>query len=210
MINGLLLPQEGQVFVNQTPTDSWDPIQLRRGIGYVIQDVGLFPHMSVERNVGMVPSLEGWEAGSIRKRVHYLLDLLGLEPRKFATRYPDELSGGQRQRVGIARALAVDPPLLIMDEPFSALDALTRLQIQEQFLALQEELNKTIVIVTHDVQEALMLASRIGVMHDGKLVELQTPSGFLESRNPEVHGFVQGLATAHGRDRTSSQKDIQK
>jgi osmoprotectant transport system ATP-binding protein len=193
MINGLLFAQQGEVSVGGTSTTQWDPIELRKGIGYVIQEVGLFPHLSVERNVGMAPFLSGWDVDSVKARTHELLDQLGLPPKEFASRYPDELSGGQRQRVGIARALAADPPLLLMDEPFSALDALTRLQIQREFRALQNELGKTVVMVTHDVQEALFLATKVGLMSEGRLVELVDPAGFLNSKKPEARAFVEGL-----------------
>lgn len=193
LINRLLTPTEGQVHVDGVPTVQWDPIKLRRRIGYVIQEVGLFPHLTVERNVGLVPALEKWESERIRERVHQLLQMVGLEPERFACRYPHELSGGQRQRVGVARALAADPPLLLMDEPFGALDPLTRLEIQREFRELQKRLGKTVVFVTHDIQEAFILASRIGLMKDGRLVELDTPEQFLRSHEPEARLFIQCL-----------------
>ncbi|MCS6804350.1 MAG: ATP-binding cassette domain-containing protein [Acidobacteriota bacterium] len=193
LINRLLEPTRGEVWVEGRATTEWDPIQLRRRIGYVIQDVGLFPHFTVERNVALVPTLERWSPARIRERTDQLLRMVGLEPEQFARRYPHELSGGQRQRVGVARALAADPPLLLMDEPFGALDPITRVDIQREFRQLQQQLGKTVVFVTHDVQEAVALASRIGLMKDGRLVELGTPSQFLESSHPEARHFIQAL-----------------
>jgi osmoprotectant transport system ATP-binding protein len=157
LINRLLVPTEGEVLVEGRATTAWDAIRLRRRIGYVIQEVGLFPHFTVERNVGLVPALEGWDADRIHARVSELLRLVDLDPEQFALRRPHELSGGQRQRVGVARALAVDPPVLLMDEPFGALDPVTRAEMQREFKRLRERLNKTIVFVTHDVREALLL-----------------------------------------------------
>src|SRR6516225_9859024 len=174
LINRLLVPTSGEVLVEGRPTTQWDAIRLRRGIGYVIQEVGLFPHFSVERNVGLVPSLEGWAPERIRGRVRELLHLVGLDPG-FASRYPRELSGGQRQRVGVARALAADPPILLMDEPFGALDPITRADLQREFKALQQQLRKTVVFVTHDVREAMLLGTRIGLMESGRLLSLHAP-----------------------------------
>ncbi|MGH7254392.1 MAG: ATP-binding cassette domain-containing protein, partial [Nitrospirales bacterium] len=151
LINRLLDPTEGELRVEGRPTVGWEPISLRRRIGYVIQEIGLFPHFTVAENVGLVPRLEAWEDGVIRSRVHELLEMVGLEPDRFASRYPNELSGGQRQRVGVARALAADPPIMLLDEPFGALDPITRREIQQEFRSLQRRLNKTIVFVTHDV-----------------------------------------------------------
>ena len=165
LINRLLLPTSGQVMVENRSTTEWDPIRLRRRTGYVIQEGGLFPHFTVERNVGLVPALERWDDTRIKKRVNELLSLVGLKPNEFADRYPGELSGGQRQRVGVARALAAEPTLLLLDEPFGALDPLTRASLQRQFAELTRRLNKTAVFVTHDVREALLLGSRIGLMH---------------------------------------------
>jgi osmoprotectant transport system ATP-binding protein len=172
LINRLLEPTSGEVRVEGRPTTAWDPILLRRRIGYVIQEVGLFPHLTVEKNVGLVPALEGWEPGRIRERAHGLLRLVGLDPETFAARKPHELSGGQRQRVGVARALAADPPFLLMDEPFGALDPVTRAEMQREFRRLKEQLNKTIVFVTHDVREALLLANRIALLVEGRLMGL--------------------------------------
>lgn len=193
LINALLLPTQGQVLVTGKPTQTWDPIQLRRQIGYVIQDVGLFPHLTIEQNVGVVPKLQGWPSTAIKTRSHELLDLVGLDPGHFAQRYPAQLSGGQRQRVGVARALAADPPILLMDEPFGALDPITRLELQQQLRHLQQTLGKTIIFVTHDIQEAFGLASRIGLMQGGQLVELATPEQFTQSRHPEAQAFLQTL-----------------
>jgi osmoprotectant transport system ATP-binding protein len=197
LVNRLLTPTQGEVRVERISTTQWDPIRLRRKIGYVIQDVGLFPHFTVERNVGLVPALEHWEPERIRARAHELLRLVGLDPERFARRYPRELSGGQRQRVGVARALAADPPVLLMDEPFGALDPLTRSEIQREFRQLQNRLGKTVIFVTHDVQEAFLLASRIGLMKNGRLVELATPPEFLQSQEPEAQIFIQSLHALH-------------
>jgi osmoprotectant transport system ATP-binding protein len=189
MVNGLLLPSAGDVLVEGTPTRAWDLIRLRRRTGYVIQDAGLFPHFTVAANVGLVPRLEGWPPHDIDARSRDLLTRVGLPPAQFATRYPRELSGGQRQRVGVARALAADPPLLLMDEPFGALDPVTRVELQRQFLHLRQGLNKTALLVTHDVREALVLGSRIGVLHQGRLVFLGGRSDFLEASDPEVRAY---------------------
>ncbi|NMG05448.1 ATP-binding cassette domain-containing protein [Brasilonema sp. UFV-L1] len=193
LINRLFLPTQGEVLFDGIPTTQWDEIKLRRKIGYVIQETGLFPHFTVESNVGLVPSLEKWKPKQIKIRVCELLNLVGLEPDKFAQRYPHELSGGQRQRVGVARALAADPPVLLMDEPFGALDPITRLELQQEFKRLQQELGKTVVFVTHDIQEAFILASRIGLMRGGELVVLGTPEEFLRSQHPEAIAFLQCL-----------------
>jgi osmoprotectant transport system ATP-binding protein len=193
LVNRMLLPTEGAVVVEGRDTREWDEIRLRRQTGYVIQEAGLFPHFTVERNVALVPALEGWEAGRVRERVRELLELVGLPPRDFAARYPRELSGGQRQRVGVARALASDPPLLLLDEPFGALDPLTRAALQREFVALQRRLNKTVLFVTHDVREALLLATRIGLMHRGRLVLLETPEGFLRSAEPHARAYAETL-----------------
>ena len=195
LINNLLTPTTGTVTVEGKKTTDWKEIRLRRNIGYVIQEIGLFPHFTVAKNVGLVPSLLGWKANQVRSRVYELLHLVGLEPEKFAQRYPDSLSGGQKQRVGIARALAADPPILLMDEPFGALDPITRLELQQQFRHLQEQLNKTVIFVTHDIQEAFFLATRIGLMAAGELVVLATPEEFLQSQHPEAKKFLACLDT---------------
>lgn len=193
LINRLLDPTSGQVLVEARATTAWDPIRLRRHIGYVIQEVGLFPHMTVERNVGIVPELEDWEEKRVQARVQELLRLVGLDPDVFAGRRPRELSGGQRQRVGVARALAADPPILLMDEPFGALDPVTRSELQEEFRQLAARLARTIVFVTHDVREALLLGTRIALLADGRLVTVQTPQEFLRANDPEVRRFVASL-----------------
>lgn len=190
LINRLLEPTQGEVQVEGTSTASWDPIKLRRHVGYVIQEVGLFPHLTIERNVGIVPRLEGWPEEKIRGRVRELLKLVGLDPDHFARRRPSELSGGQRQRVGVARALAIDPPILLMDEPFGALDPLTRNEIQQEFRQLQQKLKKTVVLVTHDLREALLLSSRIGLMKEGKIVITGTPAELLRSSDSEIAGYL--------------------
>lgn len=189
MVNGLLLPSAGQVSIEGVPTTAWDLIRLRRRIGYVIQDAGLFPHFTIAANVGLVPRLEGCPDREIEARVNSLLTQVGLPPAQFATRYPRELSGGQRQRVGVARALAADPPMLLMDEPFGALDPVTRVELQQQFLDLRDKLGKTALLVTHDVREALLLSTRIGVLHNGRLVFLGGRSEFLKAHEPEVQAF---------------------
>jgi osmoprotectant transport system ATP-binding protein len=190
LINRLHVPSEGRVLVEGTSTVDWDATKLRRRIGYVIQEVGLFPHFNVAKNIAIVPTLEGWTESRKRQRVRELLDLVGLEPGLFADRYPSELSGGQRQRVGVARALAADPPLLLLDEPFGALDPLTRLDLQRELKQLQARLSKTMVFVTHDVREGLYLASRIALFQDGELVFLGPPHEFLRSDHPESRAFV--------------------
>ncbi|MDQ3474571.1 MAG: ATP-binding cassette domain-containing protein [Acidobacteriota bacterium] len=193
LINRLYLPTSGEVLVEGKPTTDWDPIHLRRRTGYVIQDAGLFPHFTVERNVALVPSLENWDASRIRDRVRELLSLVGLEPGKYAERYPRELSGGQRQRVGVARALAAEPPLLLLDEPFGALDPLTRASLQRQFVDLTRRLGKTAIFVTHDLREALRLGSRIALMHAGRLVLLETPENFLNSEEEHARAYLETL-----------------
>jgi osmoprotectant transport system ATP-binding protein len=195
LVNRLLLPTAGEVVVEGKSTTAWDPIALRRRIGYVIQEGGLFPHFTIARNVGLVPSLLGW--AEIDARVEELLNLVGLAPDSFAGRYPSELSGGQRQRVGVARALAADPPLLLLDEPFGALDPLTRASLQREFAELSRRLNKTAILVTHDVREALTLGTRIGLMHRGRLLLLEPPDRFLNSDNPRARAYLDTLALPH-------------
>ena len=189
MVNGLLLPSSGEVLIEGVSTTAWDMIQLRRRIGYVIQDAGLFPHFTVAANVGLVPRLEGWPVPDVDARVQDLLTQIRLPPAQFATRYPRELSGGQRQRVGVARALAADPPLLLLDEPFGALDPVTRVELQHMFIELRDKLGKTALLVTHDVREALLLGTRIGVLHNGRLVFLGRRSEFLKADDKEVRAF---------------------
>ena len=202
LVNRLLSPTAGEVLVNGAPNTEGDVIRLRRSIGYVIQDVGLFPHYTVERNIGLVPRIEGWPAGRIRVRVQELLHLVGFAADMTA-RYPHQLSGGQRQRVGVARALAADPEILLMDEPFGALDPLTRDELQREFLSLQQRLHKTVVFVTHDLREALRLGSRVALMEAGRLVTVVTPQEFLRSTNPLASAYVRafggGLESAADR-----------
>jgi osmoprotectant transport system ATP-binding protein len=202
LVNRLLTPTGGEVWVNGTPNAATDVIRLRRSIGYVIQDAGLFPHYTVERNIGVVPRLEGWAGERVHIRVAELLQMVGLDTN-LASRYPHQLSGGQRQRVGVARALAADPAILLMDEPFGALDALTRDQLQREFLSLQQRMGKTVVFVTHDLREALRLGSRIALMESGKLVTVLSPQEFLRSNDPlaaaYVRAFEGGLDSAANR-----------
>jgi len=169
LINRLLLPDAGHVYVQGRDTRDWDAIALRRRTGYVLQDVGLFPHLTIEENVALVPRLEGWDHDRRRARAHELLELVGLPPASYATRWPHELSGGQRQRVGVARALAVDPPIILMDEPFGALDAMTRQELRGEFQRIRRQLRQTVIFVTHDMDEAFALGDRVGVLQDGRL-----------------------------------------
>ena len=192
-VNGLLRPDRGEVRFEGRPAADWDPIRLRRRMGYVIQDSGLFPHWTVEQNVGLVPRLENWPAPRISSRVEELLAAVGLEPREFRTRLPRELSGGQKQRVGIARALAAEPPLLLLDEPFAALDPITRFDLQGQFRELRRSVRTAALFVTHDVREALMMGTRIALLKDGALDVLADPSGFLEADTSEARAFLAGL-----------------
>jgi len=190
MVNALLTPSAGQVFVEGRATTDWNPIDLRRRIGYVIQETGLFPHFTIEKNVGLVPRLLGWPEEQIRARVEELLGRVGLPPREFARRFPRELSGGQRQRVGVARALAADPPILLFDEPFGALDPVTRHEIRVEFTALARDLGKTILFVTHDIREAFEVADHIGVLRGGQLEELLPAAEFRSAASPEARAFL--------------------
>jgi osmoprotectant transport system ATP-binding protein len=193
MLNGLLFPSSGDVLVEDRATTSWDLIELRRSIGYVIQEVGLFPHFTIGENVALVPRLKGWPPDRIAARVAELLEQVGLEPAKFLDRYPRQLSGGQRQRVGVARALAAEPKLLLFDEPFGALDPVTRVELQDQFLALRDRLHKTSIFVTHDVREALRLGTEIALLCRGRLEVLTTPDEFVRSNGPEACAFMATL-----------------
>jgi len=194
LINHLLTPSSGELRVEARPVREWDVIRLRRQIGYVIQEVGLFPHFTVERNIGLVPKIENWPAKRIAERVQELLKLVGLDP-DIGSRYPRELSGGQRQRVGVARALAADPPILLMDEPFGALDPITRTELQREFHDLQKRLQKTVVFVTHDLREAMLLGTRIALMEAGRLVTVQTPGDFLASTEPLAAAYKDAFGT---------------
>jgi osmoprotectant transport system ATP-binding protein len=198
LINGMHEPSSGEVLVDGKPTTAWDRVRLRRGIGYVIQEGGLFPHFTVERNIGLIPSLEDWPREKISDRVATLLRSVSLPPEDFAPRLPRELSDGQRQRVGVARALAADPAILLFDEPFGALDPVTRLDLQREFRRLRAELSKTSVFVTHDVQEAMKLASRIALLHEGNLAFIGTPAQFESSPHPEARAFLDVLHAARG------------
>jgi osmoprotectant transport system ATP-binding protein len=193
LVNRLYMPTAGDVLVEEKSTREWDAIELRRHIGYVIQEGGLFPHFTIADNVGLVPALAGWDEQRIGLRVTELLKMVGLDPERFAERYPRELSGGQRQRIGVARALAADPPLLLLDEPFGALDPLTRSSLQKEFAELAGDLGKTAILVTHDVREALLLGDRIALMHAGEIVLLETPQGFLASGNPKAKAYLETL-----------------
>ncbi len=189
-INGLLVPTSGVVRVEGRATSEWDLIRLRRGIGYVIQEVGLFPHLSVERNVSLVPSLENWTEERTAWRYAEVMRLVGLDPEEFSERLPSELSGGQRQRVGVARALAADPAILLMDEPFGALDPVTRAELQREFGELARRLGKTIVLVTHDLREALLLGSRIVLLEEGSVIADALAAEFTRLPNPLVQKYV--------------------
>ena len=193
LLNALVLPTAGDVVVEGRATREWEPHRLRRRIGYVIQDIGLFPHFTVERNVALLPTLERWEPERVRARVAEMLNLVGLEPSQFLPRFPRELSGGQRQRVGIARALAADPDLLLMDEPFGALDPLTRAELQREFKGLCRRLGKTIVFVTHDVREALLLGDRLALLCEGRLVFAGAPDELRRAAHPEARAFAATL-----------------
>jgi osmoprotectant transport system ATP-binding protein len=194
LVNRLLEISSGELRVEGRSVRAWNAIELRRHIGYAIQEVGLFPHYTVERNIGLVPSIQNWPKEKIAARVSELLHLVGLSP-EIASRYPHQLSGGQRQRVGVARALAADPPILLMDEPFGALDPLTRADLQREFLSLQKTLNKTVLFVTHDLHEALLLGTRIALLDAGKLVSIHSPQEFLISSEPLVKKYVEAFGT---------------
>jgi osmoprotectant transport system ATP-binding protein len=194
LINRLLQPTTGDVSVEGRKTTEWDPIRLRRRIGYVIQEIGLFPHFTVARNVALVPSLESWPPDKVARRTAEMLSLVGLDPEQFASRLPRELSGGQRQRVGVARALAADPAILLLDEPFGALDPVTRSEIQKEFRGLQKRLGKTMIFVTHDVREAFALGDRIGLMKDGRMIALVPAADFHRLDHPEAKAFAETYA----------------
>ncbi len=199
MINRLIEPTAGEILVDGKAVGKWDVIRLRRSIGYAIQDVGLFPHYSVRENVGLIPKLEGWERARVDARVEEVLALVGLPVGEFGERYPNELSGGQRQRVGLARALAAEPPILLMDEPFGALDPITRAEVQMEFQKLRQRLNKTVVFVTHDVGEALMLGDRIGLMDSGHLRGVYTADEFWRSEDELAKAYRQVVEAGQKR-----------
>ncbi len=193
MVNGLIFPDSGAVNVDGKPTTEWDPILLRRRIGYVIQETGLFPHFTVARNVGLGPTLEKWPQARIEARTRELLQTVGLDPAEVSGRFPRELSGGQRQRVGVARALARGSSLLLFDEPFGALDPITRHELQQEFLRLRGVFGSTSLFVTHDVREAMKLGTKIALLRNGRADVLATPSGFLTAKSDEARAFAQCL-----------------
>jgi osmoprotectant transport system ATP-binding protein len=194
LINRLIDPTAGSVLVDGKPTTEWDVIKLRRHIGYVLQEAGLFPHFTVAENVALVLTLENWDKERKRGRVVEMLDLVGLDAAKFADRFPHELSGGQRQRVGVARALAADPPIVLLDEPFGALDAITRTNLQKEFAGLVRDLGKTAVFVTHDLHEAMTLGTRIALMDKGRIVLLDTPTNFASSDLPLARAYLETVS----------------
>jgi osmoprotectant transport system ATP-binding protein len=193
LVNRLLVPDSGSVVVEGRDTREWDPIRLRRRVGYVLQEIGLFPHMTIADNVAVVPRLEQWSADRIAARVTELLDLVGLPPAQFANRWPDELSGGQRQRVGVARALAIDPPVLLMDEPFGALDPLTRAELHAEFHRIQARLHKTVIIVSHDMGEAFALADRVGVIEEGRIIACEAPAALAATHDARVRRLLDAM-----------------
>ncbi len=194
MVNRLIEPTSGRIFINGVDVTEKDPTELRRGIGYAIQHVGLFPHMTIAENIAVVPRLLNWDKQQIDERVDFLLYIVGLDPEQFRDRFPNQLSGGQRQRVGVARALAADPPVVLMDEPFGALDPITREQLQDEFLDLESEIKKTVLFVTHDVFEAVKMADRVALLDQGELQQLATPSELVE--NP-ANEFVDQFLGQH-------------
>jgi len=200
LVNRLLVPDEGAVLVEGRDTREWDPIRLRRHVGYVLQDVGLFPHMTLADNVAVVPRLERWPADRVDARVREMFELIGLDYGRFAERWPDELSGGQRQRIGVARALASDPPILLMDEPFGALDPLTRAELHAEFRRIQARLRRTVIIVTHDMGEAFALADRIGVLEDGRLVACDRGAVVAQSTDPRVRRLLDAVPRVPERE----------
>lgn len=193
MANRLVEPTSGEVRFEGKRVTEWDPIRLRRRMGYVIQEGGLFPHATVARNVGLVPRLEGWPEERIRARTAELLDAMGLPAAQFGPRHPRQLSGGEKQRVGIARALAADPPLLLLDEPFAALDPVTRFEMQQRFAQLQRTFGKTALFVTHDIREALMLGTRIALLKEGRIEAVARADEFVQSRSQEARAFLATL-----------------
>jgi len=194
LINRLIEPTAGNVLVENKSTEDWDKIRLRRRIGYVLQEAGLFPHLTIAENVSLIPTLENWKDEDKRFRTSEMLELVGLDPKNFALRFPHELSGGQRQRVGVARALAANPEILLLDEPFGALDPITRNNLQKEFAKLVKELGKTAVFVTHDLREALLLGTRIALMSKGRILVLETPENFLKSDEPLAKAYLETVS----------------
>lgn len=194
LINRLIKPTNGAVLVEGKSTTNWDKIKLRRRIGYVLQEAGLFPHFTIAENVSIIPHLENWKEPEKQARTFEMLELVGLNPNQFALRFPHELSGGQRQRVGVARALAANPEILLLDEPFGALDPITRNNLQKEFAKLVKELGKTAVFVTHDLREALLLGTRIALMSKGRILVLETPENFLKSDEPLAKAYLETVS----------------
>ena len=192
MVNRLIEPSKGQILIDGEPNTSMSGTQLRRKIGYAIQQIGLFPHRTISENIGTVPGLIGWDKDRIKSRTEELLDLVGLDPSAYRDRYPAELSGGQQQRVGVARAMAADPPIMLMDEPFGAVDPITRERLQDEFLRIQDNIKKTIVFVTHDIDEAIRMGDKIAILKEGGiLAQYDTPENILSAPNSEfVSSFV--------------------
>ena len=190
LVNRLLAPDRGVVTVEGRRTRDWDPIELRRRTGYVIQDAGLFPHLTVSDNIATVPRLLEWPAAKVAARVDELLRLVGLAPAEFGKRWPDQLSGGQRQRAGLARALAADPPLLLMDEPFGSLDPITKRELHDEFRRVQATLKRSVILVTHDMAEACALADQIAVLHEGEVIACDTPANVTASEDPRVQALM--------------------
>jgi len=202
MINRLIEPTKGTIYINGTDISKLDVVELRRNIGYVIQQIALFPHMTIAQNIGLVPYLKNWPEAKRKQRVEELLEFVGMSPSEFYYRYPNELSGGQQQRIGVARALAANPEIILMDEPFGAVDPITRTTLQEELLQMQDKLGKTIIFVTHDMDEALKLADKIAIMKDGQVVQYDSPKQLLT--NP-AHGFVEEFI---GKDRLLKQPEF--
>ncbi|WP_172371645.1 betaine/proline/choline family ABC transporter ATP-binding protein [Sporosarcina jiandibaonis] len=191
MINRLIEPTSGKILIDGEDIARKDPVELRREIGYVIQQIGLLPHITIGKNIGLVPKLKGWKEKEYINRVDELLDMVGLDPNQYRDRYPSELSGGQQQRVGVIRALAAEPPIILMDEPFSALDPISREQLQDELVRLQKEINKTIVFVTHDMDEALKIADKVAVIQNGCIVQFDSPENIIKHpANSFVEDFI--------------------
>jgi osmoprotectant transport system ATP-binding protein len=191
MVNRLIEPTSGSIEIDGSDIMSQNPIELRRNIGYAIQHIGLFPHMTVGENIAVIPKMLSWESARIKDRVDHLLEMVGLEPDEFRDRYPLQLSGGQKQRIGVGRALAADPPIVLMDEPFGALDPITREQLQDEFLELESEIKKTIIFVTHDIFEAVKMGEKVALLNEGRLVQLSEPAELIDNpANEFVENFL--------------------